>query len=1159
MREWVLKVYDFLSRRRKLAALLLFAVLGLSALSALRLSYDEDINAFLPSDPQTEQYRSVYERMGATDRIAVFFSAKEGSDCTVPDLQDAMAAFGDSLAARGDWEAQICLDDASGVQLRQFIAANAPYFLREDDYRRADSLLAQPGYLQQRLSEVKEAFYSPFASVSRDVYRSDPLGLFTPVWQRLSVFNPAGEGASLRDGFLFTADGSTGIAFLRSPYGGSESGANAALVASMKSAEQAVEAQFPAVEITSTGAPEVAVENATRIRKDSLLALGIAIVLICLVLFLSFRRLADVLWIVISIVCGTLFSLGLIALFRPSVSIIILGIGSMIIGIAVNYPLHYVDHLKYRPDKRQALADQIEPLLVGNITTVGAFLSLMLLSAGALRDFGFIGAAMLLGTILFVLFFLPVFFPMAKKPRRTLRLDLDRHIRLPRPASAVVFLLFVALTAFFYSRSGDVVFDADAHHINYMSTEQAEGFARLEALGGPRQPLYAVSASADVQQALEGSERVAELLGEKVPGYAGISDFVPSKRAQEQRLVRWNRFRSAHPELPLALNEAASASGFSQTAFAPFLSLWSKDYRLQEVDFFAPFTTGAGASRFLSGPEGVYVVNTPESAPGLKEELRASLPQGSFCFEASDLSSRLVGLLSADFDKIGLLCSLIVFLFLTLSLGRLELSLLSFLPLAVGWIWILGFMQVSGLYFNIVNIILATFIFGQGDDYTIFITEGLMYEYATGRKILHSYKNCVVLSALIMFIGIGALIFAKHPAMRSLSLVTMIGMVTVVGMAYYLPPLLFRFLTQKRGELREVPLTFRRIGATAVMMLNFLLSLLGIALVTFVWVLFPRSEKWNLRYHRFVQRCAQISFKLIPDTRLSVRNPRGEDFSRPAVVVCNHQSHFDVLAALCLTPRLVVLTNDWVRRNPLYAPVIHRGNFFPVSEGLEKNIECLRPLVEKGYSVLVFPEGTRSADGSIQRFHRGFSALARTLDVDVLPLYIHGFHELLPKKATVLRRAGLTLEIGERIRPEAFPESDKDFASELRKHYAAAMERMRDACETPAFVAPFVKYRYLYKGSAAMSECRRTLRREMQRCASPEWEGLSSVRVMNGGYGAFALLLALSHRHLRVICYERDEEKYLTASHLTALPSNLEYVWLQDGVVPAEADQEIVL
>ncbi len=1159
MKQWVLRVYDFFIRRRKLALLLLLAVLALSALSALRLHYDEDITAFLPSDPQTEQYRSVYERMGAADRIALFFSACEGSDCALPDLQDAMTAFGDSLSALGDYPVQICTDEASTAELQRFIASNAPYFLRESDYARADSLLAQPLYLPQRLAEVREALYSPFGALVREAYRSDPLGLFTPVWQRLSVFNPAGEGASLRDGFLFTEDGSTGIAFVRSPYGSSESGGNAAFVSAVKSAANAVQRQFPAISIASTGAPEVAVENAARIRKDSFLALGIALVLICLLLFLSFRRLADVLWIVISLACGTLFSLGLIALFRPSVSIIILGIGSMIIGIAVNYPLHYVDHLKYRPDKRQALSDQVEPLLVGNITTVGAFLSLMLLSAGALRDFGFIGAAMLLGTILFVLFFLPVFVPPAGKPRRTLRLDLDRHLHLSRSTSAFIFVLFLLLTGFFYTRSGGVVFDADTHNINYMTREQADGFALLERLGANRQPLYAVSASADVQQALEGSECIAALIRERQPQYAGISDFVPSMREQRSRLARWENFKAAHPQLPAALDAQAEALGFSKTAFSPFHALWTADFRAQGADFFAPFTATAGAPRFLAGEEGVYVVNAPALDPELKETLRAALPQGAFCFDASDLSNRLVGLLSADFDKIGWICSLIVFLFLTLSLGRLELSLLSFLPLAVGWVWILGIMQLSGLYFNIVNIILATFIFGQGDDYTIFITEGLMYEYATGRKILHSYKNCVVLSALLMFIGIGALIFAKHPAMRSLATVTMVGMVTVVAMACYLPPLLFRFLTRKGGTLCEVPLTFRRIGATAVMMLNFLLSLLVIAAVSFAWALFPRTEKWKLRYHRFVQGCARLSFKMIPDTRLRVLNPGGEDFSRPAIVVCNHHSHIDVLALLALTPRLVVLTNDWVRRNPLYAPVIHRGNFLPVSEGLEANIERLRPMVAQGYSVLVFPEGTRSADGSVQRFHRGFSALARALDIDVLPVCIHGFHDLLPKKATVLRRASLTLEIGARIAPEAFPETDKAFASALRKQYVERYEVLRDVCETPEYVAPFVKYRYLYKGSAPMAECRAVLRSSLGRCASAEWTGVSSVRVMNGGYGAFALLLALSHRHLKVVAYEREEEKFLTAAHLTALPSNLEYVWLKEGEQPAPADREVVL
>ena len=120
-------------------------------------------------------------------------------------------------------------------------------------------------------------------------------------------------------------------------------------------------------------------------------------------------------------------------------------------------------------------------------------------------------------------------------------------------------------------------------------------------------------------------------------------------------------------------------------------------------------------------------------------------------------------------------------------------------------------MNITAIEFNIVNIILATFIFGQGDDYSIFITEGLTYEYTFGCKRLKSYQNSVALSAILMFIGTGSLIFAKHPALFSLAKIAIIGMVIVVLMTFYLPPLVFRWLTTKKGSDREVPVTIERI------------------------------------------------------------------------------------------------------------------------------------------------------------------------------------------------------------------------------------------------------------------------------------------------------------------------------------------------------------
>ena len=980
MKKIVLHIYDYLSAHKGLAIVLMAVLLGLSALSALRMDYEEDITAFLPQSEESKRYSDVYNRLGQ-DRMAVFFTSDEGD----PDrMMDAMTAFGENWAdADKDGlipDLQVSTDSGAAQEVFDFIRSNWPYFLTEADYARMDSLLAVPGFVEEKMAENERSFYSMASGFTSQYLRSDPLGLFSPVLQRLEALNPATR-SRVEDGFLFTGDGRTGVVLFNSPFGGSESGKNADLKALVDTVKARTAAQFPDVRITSTGGPEVAVENAARIKKDSYLALALAAILICIVLWLSYKRFADVFWILVSILAGALFALGIIACFKSSVSLIVLGIGSMIIGIAVNYPLHYVDHLKYQPDKRKALADQVNPLLVGNITTVGAFLSLLLLKADALHDFGFIGAMMLVGTILFVLVFLPVFVPAASRPRNTVKLDFDRHIHLSPKARKWVFVGFLVLTAILFRLSRGISFDADMHHINYMTPEQEQGFALLEEMGASADgssTVYVVASGKTAEEALQCNEAMAPLL----QGATGISAFLPSQKEQAARIASWNAFLAAHPDLSDRIIDAGLKTGFTAHAFQPFFDVLDRDWTVKDVEYFAPITESIGTAMYLEGEDQVQVVNylTVSEIPGqARNDIKAELPEGAFCFTQEDVSGTLVRLLSEDFDRIGLLCSLIVFFFLWLSFGRLELSVASFLPLAVGWIWILGTMRLFGLQFNIVNIILATFIFGQGDDYTIFITEGLMYEYATGKKILRSFKNAVVLSALIMFIGIGALIVARHPALRSLAAVTVVGMFTVVAMAYYLPPLVFRFLTTKKGKPRKIPWTLGQSLRTGYIFVVFLLAMLGLTVWTFFLFLCGSTPRKRERYRTALMKTARLAVKAIPGCPYTFSNPVGEDFSKQAVYICNHQSHFDVLPIIALHPKVILLTNEWVWNSPFYGYLIRKAEFYPVTDGLEKNFAHMKELVARGYSIVIFPEGTRSPDCRIQRFHRGAFLAAREL------------------------------------------------------------------------------------------------------------------------------------------------------------------------------------
>ena len=1137
MKRLVLHIYDYLSAHKGLAIFLMAVILGICTLLALRMHYEEDISAFLPQSAESRRYSDVYNRLGQ-DRMAVFFES-DGED---PDrVMEAMTAFGDRWAEADTAslvpDLQVAADAGAAQGVFDFIRANWPYFLTEGDYVRMDSLLALPGFVEEKMAENERSFYSMASSFSSQYMRSDPLGLFSPVLQRLEALNPATR-SRVEDGFLFTGDGRTGVVLFNSPFGGSESGKNAELKALVDTVKARTAAQFPDIRVTSTGGPEVAVGNAARIKKDSFLALALAALLICIVLWLSYKRFADVFWILVSILAGALFALGIIACFKSSVSLIVLGIGSMIIGIAVNYPLHYVDHLKYQPDKRKALADQVNPLLVGNITTVGAFLSLLLLKAEALHDFGFIGAMMLVGTILFVLVFLPVFVPAASRPRNTVKLDFDRHIHLSPKARKWVFAGFLVLTAVFWWLSRGISFDADMHHINYMTPEQERGFAILEEMGASADgssTVYVVASGATAEEALQCNESLAPLLQDA----SGLGAFMPSRQEQAARIARWNAFLDAHPDLGDRIIDAGLKAGFTAHAFQPFFDALDAGWTVQDVDYFAPLTETLGTAMYLPGEDKVQLVNylKTDDLEGTKAVLRAVLPDGAFCFSMDDVSGTLVRLLSEDFDRIGLVCGLIVFFFLVLSLG-IELGVATFLPLAVGWIWILGTMRLFGLQFNIVNIILATFIFGQGDDYSIFMTEGLMYEYATGKKILRSFKNAVVLSALIMFIGIGALIVARHPALRSLAAVTVVGMFTVVAMAYYLPPLVFRFLTTKKGQPRKIAWTLGRSLRTGFIFIVFLLAMLVLTVWTFFLFLGKTTPRKRERFRSVMTKTARLALKAIPGCPYTFSNPHGEDFSQQAVYICNHQSHFDILAVLALHPNVILLTNEWVWNSPFYGYLIRKAEFYPVTDGLEKNLDHMKNLVSRGYSIVIFPEGTRSPECRIQRFHRGAFLAARQLGLPILPLYIHGFGYALPKHEFLLRKAGLYMEVDERFE---VPEGDlAAFTRKVRHDYEREYARIRRERETAEYNARYVRYLYLYKGHDSRAECRRVLTPET--IADVDALTGPSLSVPEGGCGVYALLVALTHPDMQVTAYEEDEDKYLTATRIAFIPENLTYI-----------------
>jgi 1-acyl-sn-glycerol-3-phosphate acyltransferase len=1209
MNKFFLKIYDYLSKNKPLSIALLLVITALCVFSALRLNYKENIADFLPTDPEKERYTSVYNDMSDQGQITIIFSA----DTTQLAGEEALDAMMDAMDAfESNWKdtdtallvsnLQCRVDGSQVFDAMDFIRENQPLFLTESDYRRMDSLFTDPNYMANSMANIKRVLSMPTAGFVVDGIKADPLNLYSPTLQRLNALNPT-QGYRMEDEYLFNERGDKGFAFFSSPFSGSDTQGNAKIVSLLDQVIAQTEAEHPQIHISAVGAPTIAVTNAQQIKKDSFVSVTLALVLIFGILMFTMARKRNLLWLGISILFGWVFALAVIALFKSSISIIVVGIGSVIVGIAVNYPLHYLDHIKQEPNKREALKDVIQPLVIGNLTTVAAFACLMFVKAEAMRDLGLFGALTLVGTILFVMVFLPLFAVVPKKTKKLFVDDGKAPSETWRKVKLYAFWPLVIITLILSYYSQETAFDADLHNINYMTQQQQDDLALLsESLqkDGETDLIYVVSEAPDFQEAIRQNETMMARLRQSVPdsvkySISGMDGLLPSVEQQEKSLVLWQEFWQRHAGLAEQVRTEAVKAGFTENAFSTFTDGITKTYQPLTEDEMEPLLALCG-NYMLQHDSLARVVNfvrVPVAASeAVKEQVRSIIEQcgkpgaalrhcevrsnpdesalrqaqgpqevgpstlrvasgtaGSgtlgFAFSISDVGNNLVNALSSDFDYILYVCSIVVFFFLCLSFGRLELALLAFLPLTVGWTWILGIMHLGGIKFNIVNIILATFIFGQGDDYTIYITEGLLYEYAYGKRMLKNYRNSVILSGILMFIGIGALIFAKHPAMRSLAEVAIIGMAVVVLMACYLPPFIFGWLTKKKGQLRQVPLTLKRMVFTFLTFLVFFIfAFVLITPLTLLYILLvPKSEKKRYRYHQMIAFFMRLALKALPGVKFSLDNKYGETFEKPAVIIANHQSHLDLLCTMMLNPKVVLLTTDWVWKNPMYGVIIRFAEFYPVSDGYDKNVERLKSLVERGYSVVVYPEGTRSETGEILRFHKGAFQLAQALNVDILPVIVHGANHVMPKTDFVLREGQLYVEIGQRMSNEEVKSMEaRALTSQYHKYYIEHFEEIRRQRENTDYVLPFVCYKYIYKGNDTERECRRNLKRIRIHAAEIDALNGQSILVKNSGIGELAWTIALVHRDMQVYAIETDEDKHLIASHTSYIPGNLHFV-----------------
>ncbi len=1152
MSRLFIALYHWLSRSRWVVFLSLAVIGALMLYASLHIKFEEDFTRFFPKGNASAESARLFSQIKIKDKIIILIKSRDSLNIVPADKLIAAAEIFEKeiLSTAGDElirESRLKVDASERESMSDFIYNNIPLFLTRQDFSRLDSLIQEEA-VEQNLKNGLSALLSPAGNTISSFYGKDPFNIGTPLLSSLQKLQSGMEYNMVGDHIL-SADNTTLLYIITPVYTSSNTSANDMLVSSLESARTKVEKTFPGTEVMFMGGPTVGVYNARQIKSDTFITLSIALFIIVFLLYIVFRRMYSIFLLLLPAVFGVLFALTFISFDQSGVSAIAIGSGAMVMGIALSYSIHILIHLKHVGSVEQLIEELAYPLTVGSFTTVGAFLGLLFTQSSLLQDFGLFSALTLIGTTLFSLVFLPHFLKIEKDTvsNRVINwIDKFNAVKFEKNRWIVSLIVILFVAGLFLSPK--VRFESDMMKLNYEpeSVKQAENTFYHKFKSNESRVLL-LSSGKNLNDAIKSYTGCDSVLsGIKARGVSvestSIGNLLVSEEEQKARLNRWNEYwsKGKREHTIDILNKKAGSLGFAPDAFAGFANTLNKEYTTLDYEknlnsvpkVLREWMELSDSSKLLITQ--LFVKDSDKSE--VYDEI--SRVGGVVVIDRAHFTGIWAKAIKEDFYFILFLCSILVFATLLISYGRLELAILAFIPMMVSWIIILGLMSLFGIPFNIVNILLSTFIFGIGDDFSIFVLDGLQNEFARKKMVLSSHKTAIFFSTFTVIIGMGSLLFARHPALQSVSLISVLGMFAVWGVAFTIQPIIFRFFITSQVEKGLQPYT---ISGVLLMLLTFsafsticITGAIYIALAALVPV--PARYKKEL-FHKMIKLFVFLPVKLSPTVRIFRENPHGENFSRPGIIIANHQSFIDILMLLSLTPKIVMMTNKWVWNSIFFGHIVRYGGFIYNKGGVEKHIDEVRKKVSQGYSVLIFPEGTRSPDQTIHRFHKGAFLLSKELSLDIIPVLIYGNGNLVSKQQPFYVKHGV---IGYRILNritadnsdfgDSYQERAKLTASFMRREY----NLLRSRFDTPTnhFFYYAVLANYIYKGPVLEWYMRIKMKMERSYRIFHEIIPLdATITDIGCGYGPLCYMLGALSKKRVILGIDYDKDKIEIASN----------------------------
>lgn len=1120
-----------------------------------RLTFEESLSSIMPVDEKSQFLVELLDSAAFFDRMVVHIYTHDSLPTNGSELVKTAEQLSDSIRRLFMPEYIEAIEGKTRSDIQNILfenfATHLPLYLEEADYGYIDSLLTEND-LSPIVKEHIKVLNSPAGYMASRFLFSDPLGLISKQLKRLENLQ-VDDNLIIYKNYLLSKDKRHLTLFLI-PTDAGNTGKNTIFIKQLNDVIASVQTNRNYLaEIEYTGALPIAAANANQIKRDVQLTINIAILVIVLLILYFYRRWQYLGLVLLPALIGAVFALVVFTFFFGKISAISLGIASVLLGISVDYALHIFTHLKHSHSIGRVKRDVSLPIFMSSLTTGSAFLGLLALSSPAVRQLGIFAAISVVSSAIFAIYILPLLIKKGRsqgKMRTNTFIEKIAHFQLQNTRwNFLIIVVFTSLLALFIPK---VQFEDDFAKLNYMPDNLAKAEKNLDLAGDfSGKKSYLLSEGVDLNSAIINAQDASKTLDSlqhagKIDKYNSVLSLVPSTEQQLQKIKQWNTFwtEGKIQQFNSLLDKAAVQYHIKPKAYNNFTNLLSIEHTVKAPEEILNGFDNIANSFILIKGKKTYLAQVVHLSDDYRQTLADIFEdiEGNHVVDKKVFFSNMFANLQTDFDQLLYISLFIVFAIILVFLGRIELAVVTFLPILISWLWTLGFIGLFEIKLNFFNIVICSLIFGLGIDYAIFITRGLMQKHKTGVNNLGSFKSSILISGITTLVGLGVLLFAKHPALKSIAALAIVGILSSIVITFTLQPILFRFLVGKDDKKLLKPITLTSAIYTFTTFLAWTLGSLFVSLFVPIVIILPisKSKKRYIVRYTSSKICAFVQW-VHPLSKYRKIDFHKIDFNQPSIIVSNHQSMVDILLYLSLSPNIIILTKDWVWNNLLFGTVVRYSGHINVSSGYDTLQDVIQERINEGCSIVVFPEGSRSKDGKIRRYHKGGFFMAQQNNLPIHKMVIHGMHELLSRDAINLGKCLITIKY---LSTYIFNNPEENTYSKVGKAACAETRAAYAEINQEEHVFKNNNYRitqnFIYKGPVLEHYIKIKMRLENNyQIFDKHVPQTGRIYDLGCGYGTMTSMLKMRSPERQILGVDYDEEKIATAAN-TQLNSDLQ-------------------